>query len=111
MAICAPAGSLLLYRTDVLHRGSTFAAPGRSRFCLLVDFQVRGQPWMGKVSWPGRGVEAGMCAALERMDPRQRELLGFPPIGHEYWDDQTVADVGARYPGMDMDTYRRAQGS
>lgn len=107
VAVCAQAGSLLLYRTDVLHRGSTFAAPGRSRFAMLVDFQLRGQPWMGKLSWPGHGVHPGMGAALSRMTPRQRELLGFPPVGHEYWDDQTLADVGARYPRMDMDPYRQ----
>ena len=28
----APAGSLLIYKTDVLHRGSDFGGPGRSRF-------------------------------------------------------------------------------
>ena len=106
VAVCGPAGSLLLYRTDVLHRGSTFAAPGRSRFALLVDFQLRGQPWMGKLSWPGQGVRPGMGTALERMTPRQRELLGFPPVGHPYWDDQTVADVQARYPAMDVTPYQ-----
>src|SRR5581483_574184 len=46
------AGSLLLYRTDILHRGSDFSAPGRSRFSLLADFQVRGTTWGGKMAWP-----------------------------------------------------------
>jgi hypothetical protein len=37
---------------------------------------------------------------------RERNLFGFPPPGHEYWNDQTLDDVGSRYPGMDMDPYR-----
>src|SRR5580692_10314605 len=47
-----PAGSLLVYRTDVLHRGSDFTGAGRSRFSLLVDFQARGTTWGGKMAWP-----------------------------------------------------------
>ncbi|HLH29395.1 MAG TPA: phytanoyl-CoA dioxygenase family protein, partial [Acidimicrobiales bacterium] len=48
----APAGSLLLYRTDILHRGSNLTGPGRARFSLLADFQVRGTTWGGKMAWP-----------------------------------------------------------
>src|SRR5206468_2198021 len=45
---------------------------------------------------------------LERATPRQRELLGFPPPGHPYWNRETLAGVAARYPGMDMTPYRDA---
>ena len=37
---------------------------------------------------------------------RERDLFGFPPPGHEYWNEQTVHDVGRRYKGMDMEPYR-----
>jgi hypothetical protein len=37
---------------------------------------------------------------------RERDLFGFPRPGDEYWDDQTLVDVSARYPGMDMSPYR-----
>jgi hypothetical protein len=36
--------------------------------------------------------------------------FGFPPPGHEYWNEQTLHDVGRRYPGMDMEPYIRATG-
>jgi hypothetical protein len=39
---------------------------------------------------------------------RERALFGFPPPSHEYWNEQTVADVGERYPDMDMTPYARA---
>jgi hypothetical protein len=37
---------------------------------------------------------------------RERDLFGFPPSGHEFWDEQTIADTAARYPGIDLAPYR-----
>jgi hypothetical protein len=46
---------------------------------------------------------------LETATPRQRELVGFPPVGDKYWTETTLAGVGARYPGMDMAPYKDGQ--
>lgn len=106
IAVTAPAGSLLIYRTDVLHRGSGFTDPGRSRFAMLVDFQPRGRPWTGKMAWPNQALSPHWAAAMAAMTPRERCLFGFPAPGDPYWDTQTVRDVGLRYPAMDMSPYR-----
>ena len=104
-AVTGPAGTLMIYKTDVLHRGSAFKAPGRSRFAMLVDFQERGWPWTGKMAWPNSGNDPNLADALTRMSPRQRDLFGWPPAGSDYWDAQTLTDVAARYPGMDLRPY------
>ncbi len=52
VAAVGPAGSLLVYRTEILHRGSNITGAGASRFSILTDFQVRGTTWGGKMSWP-----------------------------------------------------------
>ena len=44
---------------------------------------------------------------IEFSQPRQREVLGFPPPGHPYWNKETIAAVAMRYPKMDMKPYRR----
>lgn len=108
VAVTAPAGSLFIYKTDVLHRGSQFTAPGRSRFAMLVDFQARGWRWQGKMSWPDRAGSRNMPQALTQMTPRERELFGWPPAGSEYWNAQTLRDVAARYPELDMTPYAQA---
>jgi Phytanoyl-CoA dioxygenase (PhyH) len=105
VAATAPAGSLLIYKTDIFHRGSDFTGVNRSRFMMLVDFQQRGWRWQGKMSWPDRAGAPEMCEAMVRMTPRARDLFGWPPPGSEYWNDQTLADVSARYPGLDMTPY------
>ena len=105
LSVTAPAGSLLIYKTDVLHRGSEFKAPGHSRFVRLVDFQERGWRWNGKMSWPDHAERKGMTEAMIRMTPRQRDLFGWPPIGSDYWNEQTLRDVTLRYPGIDLSPY------
>ncbi|QMW22409.1 phytanoyl-CoA dioxygenase family protein [Sandaracinobacteroides saxicola] len=106
VAITGPAGSLFIYRTDVLHRGSAMTGSNRARFVLLTDFQPRGRPWTGKMAWPDRANSRLWSMALAPMTPAQRELFGFPKIGDPYWDEQTIRDVAARYPGMDMTPYQ-----
>jgi hypothetical protein len=105
VAVTGPAGTLMIYKTDVFHRGSNFNAPGRSRFVMLVDMQQRGWRWNGKMSWPHHAGRSEMVDALVRMTPRQRDLLGWPPPGSDYWNEQTLRDVAERYPGMDMTPY------
>jgi len=100
-----PAGSLLVYRTDVLHRGSNFTGVGRSRFSILADFQARGTTWGGKMSWPKQAPNR-WAKLMPQCSVRERDLFGFPRPGDDYWNDQTLADVAARYPGMDMTPYR-----
>jgi hypothetical protein len=100
-----PAGSLLIYRTDVLHRGSNFTGAGRSRFSLLVDFQARGTTWGGKMAWP-KDSPNRWAKFIPQCTVRQRDLFGFPRPGDDYWNEQTLADVALRYPGLDVTPYR-----
>ena len=103
-----PAGSLLVYRTDILHRGSDFTAAGRSRFSILVDFQVRGTTWGGKMAWPKASPDR-WAKFIPQCTVRQRDLFGFPRPGDPYWNDDTLAGVAARYPGIDPSPYRASR--
>jgi len=100
-----PAGSLLVYRTDILHRGSDLTGVGRSRFSLLVDYQARGTTWGGKMAWPKQAPHR-WAKLMPRCSVRERDLFGFPRPGDDYWNEQTLEDVAMRYPGMDMTPYR-----
>lgn len=106
VAITGRAGDVLIYRTDVVHRGSDFTAGNRSRFVMPIDYQARGWRWNGKIHWGDRATTPGFLDALARMTLRERDLFGFPPPGSEYWNEQTLRDVGLRYPNMDMAPYR-----
>jgi len=105
VSVTGPAGSILIYKTDVFHRGSDFKAPGRSRFVMPVDFKPRGWRWQGKLAWPDRAPYPGWKEAMVKMTPRQRDLFGWPPPGDHYWNAQTLSDVALRYPGIDLAPY------
>jgi hypothetical protein len=106
VAATGPAGSLFAYRSDILHRGSNFAAPGRARFSILADYQQRGITWGGKMTWPKQAPNR-WAKLIPACTVRERDLFGFPRPGHPYWNEQTIADVAARYPGIDMSPYQR----
>jgi hypothetical protein len=101
-----PAGTLVAFRTDVLHRASGMTGERAARFALLTNYEVWGPRWTGRVAWPQRATSPDWFDIVERASPRERSLFGFPAPGDPYWDDQTLADTQARYPRADLTPYR-----
>jgi Phytanoyl-CoA dioxygenase (PhyH) len=108
VAAVGSAGSLLVYRSDVLHRGSDMTGAQRARFSLLADYQVRGTTWGGKMAWPKQAPQR-WAKLMPRCSVRERDLFGFPRPGDPYWTEETLAGVAERYPGIDMEPYRPAR--
>lgn len=103
-----PAGSVLAYRPDVYHRGVRMTAPRSARFMLHVSFKPAGTDWLGSQAWPGAAEGMAWHRFANRATVRQLSALGFPPPGHPYWNEATLAGVAARYPALDMTPWRRA---
>ena len=72
----------------------------------LANYQARGMTWAGKMAWPKQSPER-WAKLMPQASVRERDLFGFPRPGDAYWNEQTLADVAARYPGMDMTLYRQ----
>jgi hypothetical protein len=108
VSVTGPAGSLFVYRSDILHRGSDLTGAGHARFSILADYQVRGTTWGGKMAWPKQAPQR-WAKLVPQCTVRERDLFGFPRPGHEYWTEQTIADVAERYPGIDMSPYRASR--
>lgn len=100
------AGTLVLYSYDVFHRGVEMTRPGSSRFMVLADYSRRDAPWIDRHAWPHHGLNPNMIDFIERITPDQRSLMDFPPVGHAYWNEQTLTDIQVRYPNMDVSPYR-----
>lgn len=106
----APAGSTLIYSMRTFHRGSAMRAEEGVRFSHHMSYRVGSYNFAGQVTFNRAAGSPEMAHFLENATPEQRARIGFPPIGHEYWDEDTLAGVAARYPGMDMAPYRQAMG-
>ena len=108
LRLCAPAGSLVLYSTEVFHRATSFDDPHGSRFLALIDFRGADATWTNKQSYGDRGLAPEMSAVVVAATPRQRGVLDIPLPGHPYWTEQTISDMIIRYPDIDMHPYREA---
>ena len=104
--VTCPAGSLLVYSMRTFHRGTAFTGANRGRLGMFVTYAPKACRWMGIVGWPISAGKPAFKEWIERASVEERNLLGFPEPGHEYWTDETLDGVGARFSGMDMTPYR-----
>lgn len=100
-----PRGSLLIYGADVVHRGTEMSLAGGGRFFFNLAYRVAGADWVGANPWPRKGM-AHWTPLVERCSVRQLEALGFPPPGHDYWDEATLQGCAERYPALDLRPWR-----
>jgi hypothetical protein len=103
-----PAGSVLVYRPDVFHRGVVIAEPRRARFLMNIAFKPAGTDWIGYHAFPARGEDVAWHRFMRVATERQLTALGFPAPGHPYWNANTLAGVAARYPSLDVGPWRAA---
>jgi hypothetical protein len=104
------AGSILIYRPDVYHRGVRMTALGAARFMLHVSYKPVDTDWLGSQAWPAAAEGMAWHRFMQRVNVRQLEVLGFPAPGHRYWNAETLRGVQARYPLLDMTPWRDAAG-
>ena len=110
-AAIGPAGTIVCYRPDVYHRSVDITEAGQSRFMMHVSFKPAAMEWGGYQAWPFKGFQPAWHAWVRTATPRQLALLGFPLPGNAYWNEETIAGVGARYPGLDMTPWQTALAS
>ncbi|MEY2419416.1 MAG: hypothetical protein QOG90_2096 [Actinomycetota bacterium] len=106
VAAVGPAGSVLAYSADTVHRGADMVEPGAGRFFFNLGYRQGGVDWTGDLPWPRRCIEPFVHLWLQQLTPRQLCAIGFPPPGHPYWDETTLAATQARYPAMDLSGFR-----
>jgi hypothetical protein len=103
-----PAGSILVYRPDVYHRGVRLQKPGTARFVMHLSYKPTGTDWLGSLALPHAGEDMAWYRFVAGASERQLTVLGFPAPGHPYWTPETLAGVAARYPMLDLAPWRDA---
>jgi len=106
-----PAGSVLVYRPDVFHRGVAMQEPGRARFLMNVAAKHPGTDWIGFHAFPARAEDREWHRFMRDARLRQLCAIGFPAPGDAYWTAETLAGVAARYPSLDLGPWRDRLGA
>ena len=106
-------GDILFYRHDTWHRG-TPVTQNALRLVQNMTFKKASSDWVSVLhtgwAWSLYRPDHGPEKMIAGLDPEQRSVLGFPSPGHEYWTEETVLAVQARYApfGIDMEPYKIA---
>lgn len=107
-AITVPAGSVLVFATDILHRASDFTDAEKMRISHHMNWYPAACNWMGWSPWPHLRNNTNLQAWLTGCTPRQRAVLGVPLPGDPYWTERTIEATAVLYPEMDLTPYREA---
>ena len=87
---------------------SDMTLPGGSRFLFNLGYRAAGADWVVSNPWPRKGFYEQWNPLMNQCSVRQLEALGFPPPGHDYWDEATLKGCAERYPDLDLTPWRLA---
>jgi hypothetical protein len=103
-----PAGTVVAWAPGTFHRGTALTLPRGARYTVHLVYRPARAEWGQRMAWANRSHEPGWYRFARRATPRQLALFGFPPPGHPYWTDATLAGTAQRYPGLDIAPWRQA---
>ncbi|MFG1947417.1 phytanoyl-CoA dioxygenase family protein [Nonomuraea sp. NPDC048826] len=106
VSAAGPAGTVVAFRLDTFHRGTTLTAARGARYSMHLNYRSAGAEWGQRQAWADRSHEPAWYRFVERASRRQLELFGFPPPGHPFWTPETLAAMALRYPGLDLSPWR-----
>lgn len=110
VSAAGPAGTVLAYRGETMHRATELTAPGGARYTLHCSFRPAADEWVGRQGWGDRSFDPSWEPFVVRASVEQLALFGFPPPGHRFWTPRTLDALAVRYPGLDTTPWRTAPG-
>jgi len=81
---------------------------GAARYTIHLAYRPARAEWGQRMPWVNRSHDLEWYRFAHRATPRQLALFGFPPPGHPYWTEATLAGTAQRYPGLNMTPWRQA---
>jgi hypothetical protein len=103
-----PAGTVVAWAPETFRRGTALTLPRGARYTIHLVCRPARAEWGQRMSWVIRSHEPAWYRFMDRATPRQLALFGFPPPGHPYWTEATLAGTTQRYPGLDITPWRQA---
>ena len=112
MTHCVPlvckSGTLCIFTNFSWHSASAYTRADGQRFTWGFSFGRADHYWEGFRHYTHLGKGAPVFQEfIGGLTAAQRELWRFPPAGHPYYTEQTLALLEEQYPGWNSDEYRR----
>lgn len=103
-----PAGTVVAWAPETFHRGTALALPRGARYTIHLAYRPARAEWAQRMAWANISHEPAWYEFTRRATPRQLALFGFPPPGHPYWTEATLAGTAQRYPSLDLRPWHEA---
>lgn len=103
-----PAGTVVAWAPETFHRGTALALPRGARYTIHLAYRPARAEWAQRMAWANISHEPAWYEFTHRATPRQLALFGFPPPGHPYWTEATLAGTAQRYPSLNLAPWHEA---
>ena len=113
MTQCVPlvckGGTLCIFTNFTWHSASAYTRQNGQRFTFGYSFGRADHYWEGFKHYTHLGKGAPVFQQfIGSLTAEQRQLWRFPPAGHAYYTEQTLALLEEQYPGWNAAEYRAA---
>lgn len=82
--------------------------PEGERIWMNLSYKVAGTDWLGLQSFQRIAMVPSWQRFVAGSTPPELELFGFPPPGHEAYDEDVIEGLSRRYPGLDISPWHAA---
>ena len=96
------AGTLMVFNTQLWHSATPFRARSAQRYSITRIYGRADHYWEGVGFITSLGLNEQFRTFIGGLTAAERELFRFPPPGHEYYTDETLAVLEAQYPGWNQ---------
>ena len=97
--LTVPAGTIMIFNTHLWHSATVFKGRAGQRYSATRIYGRADHYWEGVRSFTNLGMNEHFRAFIGRLAARERALFRFPPPGHEYYTQETLARLEEQYPG------------
>lgn len=113
MSKCVPlackGGTLCIFTNFTWHSASAYTRKDGQRFTFGYSFGRADHYWEGFRHYTHLGKNTPVFQQfIGGLSAAEREFWRFPPAGHPYYTEQTLALLEEQYPGWDSNEYRAA---
>lgn len=93
------AGTQMIFNTHIWHSASIFTGATGQRYSVTRIYGRAEHYWEGVGYITHLGLNEHFRKFIGGLNARQREIFRFPPPGHPYYTDKTLALLESQYPG------------
>lgn len=101
-AMVAPAGSVCIFHNYTWHASSDYTRREGQRYVWKFAFGRADHYWEGVAHYTHVANDQHFRAFIGSITAEERELFRFPPAGHPYYTEQTLAALEVQYPGWNQ---------